>query len=842
MLFNINIYSQTVKGQVVDEANGKSVPGATVYIEGTNNGTITDLDGYFKLKVKEGKSTLIINSIGFIEKEKEINVKKSEVLDLKAIEIHVDAIGLEEVKVFASFAVDRKTPIAVSTIDPVEIKEKLGTQEFPEILKTTPSVYATKQGGGYGDGRINLRGFASANVGVLINGVPVNDMENGWVYWSNWAGLSDVTRTIQVQRGIGASKLAISSVGGTINIITKTTDMKKGGSVYYALGNNGYNKTGFTVSSGLYDNGWAVTVSGSHTKGNGYVNGTNFDAWSYYLNVAKRLNANNQLSFNLFGAPQWHNQRSNYRPIEAYRNDPDGPKMNWDYGYRNGKIYPGAYAYNKYHKPIASLNHYWDISSTLSLNTVVYASFGRGGGRRIYGDDYLQFDYPSGMPNENTFQTIDGYLDFDTLMSINANSLNGSKSVISMSTNSHDWYGTLSTFKADFGNFTYTGGFDGRYYKGYHYNVIDDLLGGKYFIGQNNVNRDPTKPLYEGDYVSYHNVGVVLWGGLFSQLEFSSDIFSSFISASASHTQYQRIDYFQYTPEEGQVSEWVPFFSYSVKGGLNFNITQNFNVFVNGGYYTRPPFFKYAFVGYTNEVNKGTDEKGIKKESILTVETGFAYRAKFFRASIFGYYTNWRDKTLSISMGNAMANITGLDALHKGIEFVAKTRPFRNVHIGTMYSMGDWKWADDVDADIYDQDRNLIGHENVYAKGLHVSDAAQTTAAITLDIEVLPKLKIGSDWTFYDRLYAKFSVENRADLEDRGVDSWRMPSYNLFDLNTRYDFRIGELNASIFGKVNNLLDTEYISDALDGNNHDAASSYVYYGFGRTWSVSLRIEF
>ena len=119
---------------------------------------------------------------------------------------HLDEIVITQ----TSFAVDRKTPVAVSTIKADVIENKLGTQEFPEILKSTPGVYATKSGGGFGDGRLNLRGFNSENVAVMINGVPVNDMENGRVYWSNWAGLSDVTSAMQVQRGLGASKVSCS--------------------------------------------------------------------------------------------------------------------------------------------------------------------------------------------------------------------------------------------------------------------------------------------------------------------------------------------------------------------------------------------------------------------------------------------------------------------------------------------------------------------------------------------------------------------------------------------------------------------------------------------------------
>lgn len=94
----------------------------------------------------------------------------------------------------ADIAKDRKTPVAVSTIKEAQIQERIGNQELPELLNTTPSVYATKSGGGFGDSKINIRGFAQENIAVMVNGVPVNDMESGAVYWSNWAGLSLFTQ------------------------------------------------------------------------------------------------------------------------------------------------------------------------------------------------------------------------------------------------------------------------------------------------------------------------------------------------------------------------------------------------------------------------------------------------------------------------------------------------------------------------------------------------------------------------------------------------------------------------------------------------------------------------
>ncbi len=838
VLWAWSVIAQNVIGKVVDAEEEQPMPGVTVSVKGQNISTMTDLDGKFSLNLKKGDYTLVFSMIGFINYEQKISVGESTV-DLGTIKLLPDAIGLKEVKVVASFAVDRRTPVAVSKIDPVYISEKLGTQEFPEILKTTPSVYATKRGGGYGDGRINIRGFDSRNIGVLINGVPVNDMENGKVYWSNWANLADVTRTIQVQRGLGASRLAISSVGGTINIITKTTEAKKGGSIYYAIGHDHYMKEGFTISTGLSPKGFAITLSGSHTTGDGYVKGTNFEAWSYFLSFAKKFSDRHRLSFTMFGAPQWHNQRSYMHPIQVYRTSPDGIRMNWDYGYRHGKIYGGDRAYNQYHKPILSINDFFKINENLSTSIAIYASFGRGGGRRIYSNgqnQWLKFQYPSGMPTDETFRTPDGYLNYDTVMKMNAASLTGSKAIIAMARNEHDWYGSLGTIFWTPKNFNITAGYDVRYYRGYHYYVIDDLLGGQYFLDNHDVNRDPGTPLHVGDKINYYSMGEVWWYGTFAQAEYVTDKFSAFVSGSASLTKYRRTDYFKYTPDN-QVSDIISFFTYSIKGGANYNINEYLNIFLNGGYFTRPPFFKYAFKGYTNEINKG-----VKKERILSSETGLGFKTDKIKANLYAYYTKWIDKTLTVNMGGNYANIAGLNAVHKGLELQAKFLPKKGLQLYVMGSLGDWRWEKDVIADIYDENQNLIGTETVYAAGLHVSDAAQTTAATGFDLELLPKFKLGMDYTYYDRLYAAFDVENRTTKDDRGVDAWRLPAYSLLDMDLRYDFKIGKNNATLFGKVNNLLNTEYISDALDGNNHDALTSYVYYGFGRTWSIALKVKF
>lgn len=841
MLVSMASFGQSkVRGILVDAQNGEVLIGASVVIDGTTIGAATSLSGSFVLDVPSGKQNLILSYVGYVELTKEVNLTTGEEVDLGKIGLEPNSIGLEEVRVVSSFARDRETPVAISTIKPEIILEKLGTQEYPEILKSTPSVYATKSGGGYGDSRIYLRGFDSNNIGVLINGVPVNGQENGKVYWSNWAGLSDVTQTMQVQRGLGASKLAISSVGGTINILTKTTDVKAGGNIYYGIGNDGYQKQSFTLSTGLLDNGWAITLSGAHTYGDGYVTATNFEGWSYFLNISKRINDNQSLSFTAFGAPQWHNQRNLMHTIEQYKEHKDGIKFNSDYGYRDGEIYSTAYAYNYYHKPQMSLNHYWTINEKTNLSTAAYASISKGGGRRVDGVTsadarLVTKDFNTGLPYDETLTTAEGLIDWDAAAEINKASLNGSRVVIANGINEHDWYGILSTLNTELFGVEVTGGLDGRWYRGYHAYQIDDLLGGAYYINADNANRDPNKLLKEGDYVNYHYYSDLAWLGLFLQGEYKTEKYSAFLSGSLSDQLYRRTDLFE-LPEDQQ-TDWYSFMDWAVKGGANYNINKQHNVFVNGGYFTRAPYFESLFPDRNNVFNEDS-----KHERVLSTELGYGFRSAIANADLTLYRTVWMDRTLSRSVGNGRyANLTGLDATHMGVEFTSTLKPIKKMEIKAMVSVGDWRWNADAKATILeDNQEGGVDTTNISIslKNVHAGNSAQTTAAIGINYEVFSKFKLGVDFNYYDNLFADFDITAR----EESVDAWEMPAYGLLDFNASYKFKIGNVNAILVGNVNNILDTEYIADARDGSDHDAASAMVYYGFGRTMSLSLKINF
>lgn len=864
----------TVKGIVVDASTNEHLIGTTVIVKGTTTGVVTNAMGLFSMRVPTGKQTILVQFVGFTTKEIDVNVKDAEVIDLGTIKIEPDQIGIAEVSVFASVAVTRRTPVAQSKITPIQIEERLGTQEFPEILKSTPGVYATKQGGGFGDSRINLRGFESANIAVMINGVPMNDMEWGGVYWSNWAGLSDVTRTMQVQRGLGASKVAAPSLGGSINIITNSTDVKKGGTVSYGLGNDGYNKVSFSVSTGLTENNWAVTLLGARTVGNGYIQGTEFESYSYFVNVSKRLNDEHHLSFTAFGAPQWHNQRNRYDNllISEWQKQPLKYKYNASYGFdMNGQRKVSVH--NVYHKPQISLNHFWDINERSNLSTAAYVSIGNGYGFSGQGvNRYDWYGSSDGIPN-TTYRNIDGTFNYGGIYEDNVanNDISGSLMAMSKSVNQHRWYGLLSTYTTNLTDeIDFYAGADLRYYKGVHTNVLNDLYGGTYFIdpttrAQLTDQSYATRKLNVGDVVYRDYDGFVMSQGVFMQTEYNKDALSTFVSLSGSNTSYWRYDRFYYDEEEAK-SETINFLGYSAKGGANYNLTDNHNVFANIGVISRAPFFSGG--AFLQSTTSNITNPNAVNEKAFSMELGYGFVSTYLSANLNVYRTLWSDKTMvravdTNSPDSRVANLEGVNALHQGVELDFVAKPLKGLEITGMVSLGDWVWQDDVKGYVYNREGQPMTSTNEVASGIGAEDhqmmeikiggikvgnSAQTTAALGAKYELLKGLRVSVDGNYYGRNYSYYNISSiGSSFSDVAFDQpWMIPDAVVFDVGLSYRFKLGGFDASLFGNINNVLDAEYISDATDGTplpgNPDWTAAAVFYGFGRTYSTTLKIKF
>ena len=559
--FILSASAQTeISGNVIDANTGEALIGATI-IYGKGKGSATDFDGNYSFSILEGERSIRVSYVGYKEINKIVNIgSKAQVLNFK-----LKTVLLNEVQVVADIARDRETPVAFSTIPMKQINEELASQDIPMVLNSTPGVYATQSGGGDGDARITIRGFNQRNVAVMIDGIPVNDMENGWVYWSNWFGLDAVTSNIQIQRGLGASKIAIPSVGGTMNILTKGTGNKSGGVVKQSIGSFGKLRTSVGYNSGKMDNGWGLTLAGSYKKGNGFVDETWSEGFFYYAKIQKEL-GNHILSFSAMGAPQKHGQRSYKSDIATY--DTTFARSLGDTSDFAGRIVNKGINFNKhwgnldrwnlnsngdtlhnreklntkqnyYHKPQFSLRDFWTVNESFYISNILYASIGNGGGTGLSGntnnyDEFGQYNLQEAY-NANS-NNIDG------LYSLSENKAG---TYLRSSINNHFWYGGLSTLNYQLNEKTsLSSGLDMRYYKGEHYREVYDLLGADYAIDASNGVQD-SEVKRVGDKVGYNNDGIVKWSGVFSQMEYSNGMLSAFFNISASNSAYKRIDYFR---------------------------------------------------------------------------------------------------------------------------------------------------------------------------------------------------------------------------------------------------------------------------------------------------------
>jgi len=354
-----------LSGVVEDASSGEPVVGASIFLSDLSKGTQTDLSGAFRLEIDRLEDVLMIRYIGYKTAEIDLKDRANESMDLGMIKLFAIAESIVGVDVIASVGNERITPVAMTTIKAEIVEKELGFQEYPEIMKFVPGVYATKDGGGTGDARLSIRGFQQENVALLINGIPVNSVESGQIFWNNWSGLSEATQFIQVQKGLGASKVAMNSVGGTVNIITKTTEAEPGGTASLSVTDYGNTKFNLSLNTGKLKSGYSISFLGSRTSGPGYVDATGVDSWSWFLAINKEFGKRHKLVFTGMGSPQQHGQ--NYYKMSHDEYDQYGNKFNYSWGSYNGNV--KTLAKNFYHKPLLALNHYFDVSNKTFLAT-----------------------------------------------------------------------------------------------------------------------------------------------------------------------------------------------------------------------------------------------------------------------------------------------------------------------------------------------------------------------------------------------------------------------------------------------------------------------------------------
>jgi iron complex outermembrane receptor protein len=853
-----------ISGRILDAQSKEPLIGATVIIKGTTKSTSTALDGSFKLNVASVSSTtLVISYIGYVSKEVEVTNQ-----NIGTILLDPTSASVSEVTVTAnpSLKINRQTPIAASSVNQLYIEEKGAGAEFPELMKMTPGVTVTRGGGGYGDSRINIRGFASNNVALLINGIPVNDVEAGKIYWNDWAGLQDVTTSMQVQRGMGASSIAVPSLGGTIDITTKSTDKQAGGVVAQSIGSYGELKTLVSYSTGLSDKGWASSFLLSKATGNSPGGeGLNYTGYNYFANVSKLLGTNQTISFSIMGASQTHGQRYTYNTIPTYQGAPQGGRYNSDWGYLNGQVFSAEQ--NFYNKPLASVNYNWNINKTTSWSTVVYATYGTGAANYLTGKPGVSFSLTPGLPNTvprtgGTYSPID----FNAIIKNNmAPGGDGSANMYMQDVeNDHKQYGALTSIKKKVGNITYLAGLDLRYYEGEHFDKVSDLFGASFVqdtrsnsatAPSGNIN-NPNAHATVGQKFNNDYTYDVASEGAYAQAEYVKNNLSAVVTLAGSNTSNRRIDYFNYlNTDPNRETKWLNFLGYQAKGGLNYNLDAQNNVYANIGYIQRAPLVGSMFLNKDNTVNTNAIP-----EKLFDTELGYGFTSATFSADVNLYRSLYLDRSKVVTSGTAnpdgtfnTINISGLNEVHQGVEVSAKYRPIKDVVLGGMLSVGDYHYTSNTGpAQVTSDNGTTTTISSLLLKGLKIGEpgtgatSAQTTAGASLDVKVMPKVTIGADYLFYGKYYASYDPSK---ITFTGYQPYQIPNFSTLDLNVVFRFKMASFDAEFIGNVYNVLNTAYIGDAFDTSPVQGASYIsrtsalgVDYGTGRFYMTTLKIKF
>ena len=878
VLLMSGLFAQAIHGVILD-TDSKPLEGANVVVVGTTYGAVSDENGIAHIDIPAGTYDVEASFIGYSSVTKSVVV--GDKMATYEFVLSQNFVALSDVEVLASRA-SEKTPVAFTNVTKEEFETRLGSQDIPMILNTTPSVYATQQGGGAGDARINIRGFNQRNIAVMINGVPQNDMENGWVYWSNWDGVGDTAASIQVQRGLSAVNLATPSIGGTMNIITDPTSFEKGGKFKQEAGENGFLKTTFNYNTGLLlDDKLALSGTIVRKTGDGIIDGTWTDAWAYYLGASYAVSDKQRFELYAIGAPQRHGQNLYKQNIATYSQElagdidgydtdafAEGNKFETEAGrFFNQNVAPidpsytgkqywymyGANTTNRYssnflnerenffHKPLVNLNHFLELNDKTRLSSVFYWSGGSGGGTGTYGS-------VSRMPaveGERWYASSPWTWDWNAEIAQNSDNIdenfstseNRSTGILRNSINRQDTYGLISKLnyvvnpelELQFGLDWRTAGIE-------HAREVRDLLGGDYYVDYADDNFEEGKVVRLGDIIAYHNETTVDWIGGFAQFNYNTDKMNLYGMGGVSSIEYSYQDWFTV---EQELVEADPIQTYQLKGGVMYDVNSDMNVFFNTGLVEKAPILDNV-IDYSGNVASDPDN-----EKFLHNEFGVNYRFGKLGLNASAYMTDWQDRNLtkSVSTGQGSSGDTdiiflrGVNQKHSGVEI--ETNYMVNDMLDLMFvaSFGNWKFDGDAEGTYQENEYNSEGQvvgfsttEYAYAlDGLYVGDMPQTAFVLGMTLKPVKGLMIQAIHKTYDKNYSDWSPGAREyDGTDDDADRsqvWEAPGYSKLDLHMSYKLpKVKGLDMTLNGHIFNVLDEVFVQDAVDNSRYNSYGS------------------
>ncbi|MDO9510271.1 MAG: hypothetical protein Q7J34_00805 [Bacteroidales bacterium] len=883
---NVFAQSDVLRGRVVDELTDQALNQASV----STNGKIamTDNDGLFSLTdVGAGNLLIVILADGFDEEV--ITVKyNGGSLDLGTIKLRhlqnaVAESGLSE--------------ISMSVLDG---DDDNFSQSSSGLLSSSGDVFSSTAAYIFGPAFFRVRGYDGENQSIYMNGVPVNDIENGRASWSEWGGLNDVMRNRESVRSMNPTAFGFSTPGGASNILTRASLQRKQSKFSYSLTNRTYqHRAMFTHSTGMMANNWAFSFSGSRRWGNeGFVEGTTYDAWAYFLGVERKINANHSIGLTVYASPT---RRGMQGPSVQEACDLAGTNYyNPNWGYQNGEK-RNARIRNT-HEPMAILNHYWDVTPDMKINNALSFSTGTYGTTALnwYNaadprPDYYRY-LPSYALDDGVKQTITdlwqtdpsvSQINWDRMYQINyLSNLDGKSAryIIEDRRTDQTNMAFTSNMRWDVNSKTLiTAGIEVKKYKGNHYKTVDDLLGSEYWLDvdqfaerdfsadttllQNDLD-NPNRKVTVGDRFGYDYDILQNNAKAWAQAEYKLDMIDLYGGMSYTFTEFWRDGHMRNgrapLTSYGE-SEKSTFNDVGAKGGATFKITSRHFIEANGMYMTRAPYARNSFVSPRTGNQLVT---GLTNEKIMSTDLTYFMRYPFLNVRMTLYHTIFDDATeinsfyhdeLRTFVNHVMTNIS---KTHQGIEFGAELKVTSSWSVQGVAALGNYRYTDRANATIsFDNGSRPDTSAIVYINNFYVPGSAQTAASVGLKYAGPGFLFFNLNANYFDNSYLDFNPERRTvgAISNLGpgdpliaeiTQQEKAPSAMTLDASIGKSWRIDSYYLNLNVSVTNILDNrDFVTSGFEQNRFDFVDKNVnkfppkyFYYYGRTFFINLGFRF
>ncbi len=678
-----------IKGRVVDSHSSEIVSNVQIHILSSDFETQTDDKGLFEISsisFPQGEQVLVISKINYITQSILITIQNGKTINLNPVLLDIDFTELE-------------SQIGVINLSDSELDGDFGgaATNVSGLLHASKDVFLNAAAYDFSATFFRPRGLDNANGKVLINGIEMNKQFNGRPQWGDWGGLNDVQRNREFTMGIKANDYAFGGLAGTTNMVMRASKYRKSGRFSFAVANRSYKgRIMASYHSGISKKGWAYSFLASRRFGNeGFIDGTLYDANSFFASIEKIVNNKHSLNFTAFYTP---NRRGRSTAITQEVKDLKGIRYNPNWGYQNGDKRNSRIRNIK--EPVFMLNHYWKINETTSLNSNISYQTGSIGNTRVdYGGTRLvivdgQETYIGGArnPAPNYYQRLPSYFlqdenptpgdfqlaflaqkEFVTDGQLNWEKLYRGNS-ISTATGGNSIY-AIQEDRIDATQFTINTIFDTRISesillngslnyrsnKGDYFANLKDLLGGTGFLdvdffaedeGYNTILgdvaqsdlRNRNRIVTEGERYKYNYEIIANSISGFVQSQFKYNKIDFFFGVSVSNTNYQRNGLYENGNYSGDrsfgKSEKLSFTDFEIKGGLTYKFTGRHLVNANFAYITKAPTIRNSFSNarVTNDVIIG-----LESEKIQNVDIGYIYRSPIIKGRLTGYYLNFKE-------------------------------------------------------------------------------------------------------------------------------------------------------------------------------------------------------